>query len=160
MKIVGCGVKNWGGLRPLPGARKSSPGNIFFPFHHVVFTHSHRQITNPGHETRHESSSRAGAKKMPIPEAGEVSSAECIGDLDQRSSTFTAVGTIFGLNGRIGSVGYPPGADFPWISELVDAGGRSGSDLQVRFSRKFPAEIHRSSLPFGRGAAPPAPPAN
>ena len=110
MEIVGCGVKNWGGLRPLPGARKSSPGNIFFPFHHVVFTHSHRQITNPGHETRHESSSRAGAKKMPIPEAGEVSSAECIGDLDQRSSTFTAVGTIFGFDGRIGSVGYPPGA--------------------------------------------------
>ena len=46
-----------------------------------------------------------------------------------------------------------------WISELVDAGGRSWSDLQVRFSQKFPAEIHRSSLPFGRGAAPPAPPA-
>ena len=47
---------------------------------------------------------------MSIPEAGEVFSGECIVDLDRRSSSFTAAGTISRSDGRIGAVGYPPGA--------------------------------------------------
>ena len=46
---------------------------------------------------------------LSIPEAGEVFSGECITDLDRWSSAFSTDGTISGLNGRIGSVGYPPG---------------------------------------------------
>ena len=52
----------------------------------------------------------SGGKKMSIPEAGEVFSGECIVDLDRRSSSFTAAGTISRSDGRICSVGYPPGA--------------------------------------------------
>ena len=46
---------------------------------------------------------------LSIPGAGEVFSGECIADLDRWSSAFSTDGTISGFNGRIGSVGYPPG---------------------------------------------------
>ena len=57
--------------------------------------------------------------QMPVPGAREVSSAECIVDLDRRSSTFTALGTISRFHGRIGLFGYPPGG----------AGGRRVGEL-------------------------------
>ena len=98
------------------------------------------------------------AGDLPIPEAGEVSSAECIGDLDQRSSTFTAVGTIFGFNGRIGSVGYPPGADFrgfrSWWTLVVGAGQTYRFDSRGNFPPKSIGVRYR----LGGGLRPPHPP--